>query len=208
MMTKKVFKYFFDAIDGQEKWLNKMATDGFRLVSTTKLMYEFESCNPTEYNYKIEFVADKSYKQIQQYRDFLKAMGFHTFIKNININYSVVKLRLRPWAKVTGRIATIPGNINKELLIIEKKNDGKPFEMHTDLSDLIGYYTTIRNAYLYAAIMLISLIIFGRATHSFLEPLSVVIKGLSFTLSLILAFIVIKYSSLIYTLKEKRKTNE
>lgn len=30
-MSKTVFRYFFDFLDGQEKWLNKMAARGYRL---------------------------------------------------------------------------------------------------------------------------------------------------------------------------------
>jgi len=35
-MTKRVFRYFFDFTDGQEKWLNEMAaTIYFRLKNKT-----------------------------------------------------------------------------------------------------------------------------------------------------------------------------
>ena len=48
-------------------------------------------------------------------------------IKNINLNYSVGKVRWRPWAEIGGRIATNTTTFNRELLIVEKENDGKPF---------------------------------------------------------------------------------
>ena len=207
-MTKKVFKYFFNAVDGQERWLNEMAAKGFQLVKTTRAMYEFQSCNPLEYEYRVEFVADKSYKQLMKYRDFLKEMGFQSFTKNINMNYSIGKVRLRPWAKGAGMIATSPGSINKELLILEKKRDGKPFEIHTDLDDLIGYYRNIRNAYLFADIMIIALIAFGSSSDVSLELLNILGKSIITVLGIFFAFLSIKYSMLIHHYKEKRKINE
>ena len=36
------------------------------------------------------------------------------------------KVRLRPWAEKGGRIATNATTFNRELLIVEKDNDGKP----------------------------------------------------------------------------------
>ncbi len=30
-MSKIVFRYFFDFLNSQEKWLNRMAKDGYRL---------------------------------------------------------------------------------------------------------------------------------------------------------------------------------
>lgn len=160
-MTKKVYRYFFDMVEGQERWLNEMAAKGFRLIGVTRLCYEFESCTPSEYLYQVEFVADKSYGQLQDYRRFLQEMGFRSFSKSMKLNYSFGRIQWRPYAKGAGMLATSPGSINKELLIVEKKSDGKPFSLHTDSDDLIRYYRSIRNAYLYAALMLAILVIWG-----------------------------------------------
>ncbi|NLM57907.1 MAG: DUF2812 domain-containing protein [Clostridium sp.] len=46
-------------------------------------------------------------------------------------------------------MATYPGSYNKELLIVERKRDGKPFELHTDLGDIVRYYRRLMNAYLF-----------------------------------------------------------
>ena len=62
-------------------------------------------------------------------------MGYKVFFKNINLNYSVGKVRLRPWAEMGGCIATNATTFNRELLIVEKSNDGKPFELHTSYAD-------------------------------------------------------------------------
>lgn len=36
---------------------------------------------------------------------------------------------------------------NKELLIVEKEKDGRPFELHTSFEDKIQYYQTLRKTY-------------------------------------------------------------
>lgn len=147
-MNKRVYRYFLGFLEKQEKFLNDMSAKGYRLVKTGKLLYEFETCTPEKYEYCVEFVADKSYKEIKEYQEFLASMGFRSFNKNLNLNYSYGKVRWRPWAKGMGQIATNPGSYNKEILILEKERDGKPFKLHTDFQDLISYYKSIRNMYL------------------------------------------------------------
>ncbi len=203
-MAKTVVKFFLDAIEGQENWLNKMAEQGFRLVKTTRLTYRFESCNPSEYQYRVEFVGNQSYHELLKYRDFLSEMGYRSFFKNINVNYSLGKVRWRPWS---GKLATSPGSINKELLILEKKKDGKPFELHTDLDDVISYYHNIRNMYAFTCLLLALLIAFGRASSG-LEPFEVWTKSLAAALCAYFLFLVIRYLVLIQKYKEKRKTYE
>ena len=45
-MSKKCYRYFGGLLQKQEKWLNKMAEQGYRLISADKMLYEFEKCNP------------------------------------------------------------------------------------------------------------------------------------------------------------------
>mgnify|MGYP000072607434 CR=1 FL=1 len=80
-------------------------------------------------------------------------MGYKVFYKNINLNYSVGKVRLRPWAERGGRIATNATTFNRELLIVEKDNDGKPFELHTSYEDKENYYRNLRNPWLLILLM-------------------------------------------------------
>lgn len=69
------------------------------------------------------------------------------------MNYSVGKVRLRPWAEKGGRIATNATTFNRELLIVEKDNDGKPFELHTSYEDKENYYRNLRNPWLLILLM-------------------------------------------------------
>ena len=70
-----------------------------------------------------------------------------------NMNYSVGKARWRPWAERGGRIATNATTFNRELLIVEKANDGKPFELHTSYDDKEKYYRNLRNPWLFLLLM-------------------------------------------------------
>lgn len=151
-------KYFFfgSFLSAQEKWLNKMVSQGYRLVRTEKLMYEFEKCKPNEFQYHVEFIGEKSKAHAEEYKRFLEdEMGYRVMYKNINLNYSIGKVRYRPWAEKGGRIATNSTTFNRELLIVEKGNDEKPFELHTSYDDMISYYKTLQKPWLYM------LIIFG-----------------------------------------------
>ena len=89
--------------------------------------------------------------------------GYRVLFKNLNLDYSVGKAVFRPWAKKGGKIATTKGSYNKELLLVEKENDGRPFELHTTEDDIREYKKTIRKPWIFsiAAILVVILISFG-----------------------------------------------
>lgn len=145
---KRCYRYFGVMMDTQEKWLNKMAHLGYRLMKTDKLSYEFIECPPDQYQYCIEFAAHKSYKSEQDYRAFLEEMGYTVFYKNANLSYTIGKIKWRPYGEGRGQLSTNPGSYNKELFIVEKKKDGKPFKLHTTNADLAAYYKPVRNTWL------------------------------------------------------------
>lgn len=159
-MTKKYYRFFGGLLTAQEKWLNKMAGKGCRLVRTEKLLYEFEECAPGQVQYRVEFIGQKSQKSASKYHDFLEDMGYRVFYKNINLNYSIGKVRLRPWAEQGGRIATNSTTFNRELLLVEKQNDGKPFELHTTYEDRMDYCRSLRNPYLFSFVAFAALSLF------------------------------------------------
>ena len=152
-MNKKCYRFFGGLLTSQANWLNKMSEKGYRLVQAGKMLYEFEECKPNQVQYCVEFIGQKSKAKAQYYRDFLEDMGYKVFYKNINLNYSVGKARWRPWAEKGGRIATNSTTFNRELLIVEKENDGKPFELHTSLEDKESYYCGLRNPWLFLLFM-------------------------------------------------------
>lgn len=144
----KKYRFFGGRLTAQADWLNRMADEGFRLVRTGKLAYEFETCEPGEYRYTVEFVGHKSAGSTAEYKRFLTDFGYTVWVKNVNLNYSVGHVRFRPWAEPGARLATNATTLNRELLIVEKKNDGRPFELHTEAADAIAILRPMRNAYL------------------------------------------------------------
>ncbi len=138
-MSKRCFRFFGGLLTAQARWLNRMAARGYRLEKTTRAVYEFTECEPDRYRYAVEFVADRSKSDADDYADFLRGCGYRVFFKNINLDYSFGKVKLRPWAQKGGRLATDRGTLHRELLIVEKINDGRPFELHTTLEDKKRY---------------------------------------------------------------------
>ena len=145
---KRCYRFYGGFLDTQENWLNQMAQKGYRLIKTGKMTYDFIECQPSEYQYAIEFVAQQSFKSEREYGTFLEELGYKVFYKNANLNFSVGKFKWRPYGRRMGQISTNPGGYNKELFIVEKKNDGKPIELHTTNSDKVNYYKPLRNAWL------------------------------------------------------------
>ena len=134
-MSKKCYRFYGGLLVSQEKWLNKMAENGYKLIRTGKLLYEFEQCRPKQYQYCVDFVGQKSKESADDYAQFREDLGYRVFFKNINLDWNVGKVELRPWAEPGGRLAANSTTYNRELLIVEKENDGKPFELHTTYED-------------------------------------------------------------------------
>ena len=136
---EKRYRYFWTLLAAQSHWLNKMADRGLRLSRTEKLLYEFQPCAPGQYRYCVEFVAHLTREKAEDYARFLEDCGYRTWFKNANLNWNVGKVVGRPWAEPGGRLASNATTYNRELLIVEKENDGKPFRFHTALEDQIRY---------------------------------------------------------------------
>lgn len=162
-MSKKYFRFFGGLIATQEKWLNKMAGRGFHLVSASKLRYEFEPCAQGQYEYRVEFIGGKSKERAEDYVRFLEDCGYRVFFKNINLNWSVGKVTARPWAEKGGRIATNSTTYNRELLIVEKLSDGRPFELHSTFDDRRAYVKSLQRPWLFLFIAALLAAVF---THS------------------------------------------
>lgn len=173
---KKRYRFFGGHLKTQERWLNQMSDKGYRLVRTGRLMYEFERCEPGKVRYCMEFIGQKSKENAEDYREFLEDMGYRVFCKNINLGYSIGKARWRPWAEKGGRIATDFTTRNRELLIVEKENDGRPFELHTSCEDKGVYYSVLRNLWLFTlvlfavAALVCHSVIFGALTLAAIFP--------------------------------------
>lgn len=154
----KKIRYFIDALDGQERYLNQMAKKGYRLIKTTRMGYEFQPCEQDAYSYIVQYVAEKSLKELTEYRQYIEDLGFLYYGKNINMQYGA-KARLR----YTGKnltLATNPGRLNQELLIIEIPK-GQTLSLFTTAKEQYEYYAMLRNVYCVASIGLLLLALFG-----------------------------------------------
>ena len=202
-MGRIEFRYFMGFLDTQEKWINEMAANGWRLVKTSTLFYEFEPCEPGSYEYRVEFVGALSYGKIRDYKDFLSGLGYKVLTKNLNLNMSFGKVRWRPFGRGSGQIVTSPGGYNKEILIIEKKADGESFDVHTSYDDLIAYYQSIRGMY----IMLLSIVIAFWESR-FLASIGSIPYALLAIAMVLLLIPIVLYSRRISMYKRLRMTNE
>ncbi len=143
-MKKRVFRFYWLLLTSQERWLNQMSDEGYRLLKTTTAHYEFEECEKGKYRYRVEYIANLSKEGAGEYVKALKDCGYRVLFKNLNMDYSAGKVEYRPWAEEGGQIATEKTTLHKELLIIEKENDGKAFELCTSFEKRYHSYSKLR----------------------------------------------------------------
>lgn len=74
-----------------------MSSKGYRLVRTGKMLYEFEQCDPNEFQYRIDFIGEKSKTGADEYRSFLEDMGYKVFSRT-----SILTIRLEKPVGVLG----------------------------------------------------------------------------------------------------------
>ena len=67
IMTKNYYRYFGGLLQKQENWLNRMANEGYRLTAIGKLLYEFEECESSSVEYRVEYIASKSKREAEAY---------------------------------------------------------------------------------------------------------------------------------------------
>ena len=121
---KTCFRFFGGFLQAQENWLNRMAGRGYRLVSVGKLGYRFQTCPPDTVEYRVEWIGHKSPQDARAYQQFLEELGYRVWVKNVNLNCSVGKIRFRPWADPGGKLAGNRSTFNRELLLVERERDG------------------------------------------------------------------------------------
>lgn len=153
---KQHYRYFGPLLHRQEAWLNRVASQGWRLEKVGKLCYTFSPCPPGAYQYRVEFVGHLSAGKSQEYQAFLKDLGYQVQTKNINLNWSLGKVRWRPYGEGLGQIATSPGGYNQELLLVEKENDGLPFQLHSTHADQAHYWGTLGKLWLTPALLFLA----------------------------------------------------
>lgn len=162
-MKKRVKKFFWLFFTSQEQWLNKMSEEGWRLAGTTIGGYEFEECEKGRYRYKVAYIANRSKEGAEAYKKALEECGYRVLFKNANLNYSTGKAEVRPWADEGGRVATEKTTLHKELLIIEKENDGTAFELCATFEQRYDSYNRLRMWGVIAFVVAMALAIAGKS---------------------------------------------
>lgn len=209
-MSKIVFRYFFDFLDGQEKWLNSMAERGYRLKNCGRISYTFDRCKRDEYEYAVEFIGDQSYSKAKDYSRYLEEMGLRVLTKNINLNFSCGRMKWRPYAKGMGQMATAPGSLNKELLIMEKRKDKRPFELHTDAQDRLKVYKAVRRTCFWAVLMMFGLVAVTFVPGGLFQSAAVmgILRLILSVIGFLFAVPAVKYTLLVNRLNTESKTFE
>jgi uncharacterized membrane protein len=91
-----------------------------------------------------------------------------------------------------------------QILIVEKKNDGTPFELHTSHADQSNYYKPIRNAWVTTLLLLL-----GLSFWAYLKrPLVFSELVLFITLGLLCLIPVVRYQKRITTLSMQANIEE
>ena len=85
--TKTIFKAIFAWEDEkEEKWLEKMAVEGWKLVSVAPYIYKFQRSVPERVIFRLDFknTLDKDY---QEYLTLFKDAGWNLFATYANWHY-------------------------------------------------------------------------------------------------------------------------
>lgn len=166
----------FFDIEKETKWLNSLASQGCRLTAKQGFTYSFKPCKDGQYLYQVERRRPFSTKENKDYMDFASSL-------DINI------------------VSTQFG-----WFYFEKENDGKEFNIFTDVPSKISHYKNL----------IITLLIIGLLNFSILNsnPRGPYIFNISFPFvanSIMLIAIVVtivKYLLKIHNLKKEKSIIE
>lgn len=151
------YRYFGPMLRAQAKWLNKMSLQGWRLADTGKLAYSFVPCEPGEYQYAVDFVGNLSRAHGDDYAAFLSGFGYRTWFKNVNLQWSRGKVRWNPAGEPGARISSDRTNLDRELLIVERRAEPGEFRLYTSVEDEIEVLRGMRRRCLCASLIFASL---------------------------------------------------
>lgn len=199
-------RYFFGFLKLQEKWLNNVAQEGWRLVNCNHHKYTFIE-SKEKYSYNVDILLGKKNEEIDNYINFLNEMGCKTFLNGINLNYSFVKLKWRLDSGFLGHFDSNRGNFNKEILIVEKNGqDVKP--LYTTKGDLCNYYANLRNAFIPSFLLFLIAIMDSLGTKILFKVNSPKALASFCGVLLVLLIFIASYQIKIYLLKKGEQSEE
>ncbi|MDU5230407.1 MAG: DUF2812 domain-containing protein [Anaerococcus sp.] len=168
-------KIFLNPIEGREKYINSIASQGYRLVKSGSILHEFEKTN-SDYKYAVQYIGYMTNKERKEYSEFLNNMNFKVFSAPLNIGkISFGNVKLRPYNYPKSMIATSPGMINNEILIIES-SEGKEIPIFTDSSSKDEYLKRRKLPYYY--LLVVSILLIGLGIVNILDNKSIILGSI------------------------------
>jgi hypothetical protein len=114
-MRREIWKIFFAwNFDKEEKWLNKMAAEGWQLFDVGPNRYTFEEGAPGEYIYRLEMLKNRS--------EGAKSMQYIAFVEETGAEH----------------IGTV-----SQRAYFRKKAGGAGFDLFSDIDSRIGYLNRV-----------------------------------------------------------------
>lgn len=127
-----------------------------KLSGAGRFIYEFKKCKPNQYQYAVDYIGNKSNIQRKEYESFLDDIDINYYEMPLNIwQFSIGRVKFRSYANRGGKIATSSGMINRELLILERENNGKPFNIYSNVKDKIMSLKERRKPHIYLLIFMV-----------------------------------------------------
>ncbi|MDD7306376.1 MAG: DUF2812 domain-containing protein [Peptoniphilaceae bacterium] len=157
---KTFLRIFFNPIEDRERFLNKKAEEGYELVSSGSVFHKF---NKTDKNkkYMVHYIGYMNNKERMEYEDFIKNMNMRILYSPLNLGKkSYGNVKYRPYNPIKSSLATNPGMINREIMIVENSN-GKKIEMYTDSNSKIRDLSRRKKPYTYLFLASVIIIFIG-----------------------------------------------
>lgn len=176
----KKFRLFFNPIEGRKKWLNQQVAQGMRLKKPGRFFYTFEKTSES-YAYDVQYIGYMANSKRKDYEAFLQELNLQHWSAPINQGkFSLGAVRFRPYARGMGKLATAPGMINKEILIVEKHTADQSFAIFNDRESSLENLRERRKPYLYTGIFMLVFIlcmILSPSMEASLAPWVMIILG-------------------------------
>ncbi|MDU5535613.1 MAG: DUF2812 domain-containing protein [Anaerococcus sp.] len=71
-------RLFPNPIEGREKYINRIASQGYCFVKSGSILHEFEKTN-SDYKYAVQYNGYMTNKERKEYSEFLNSMNFKVF---------------------------------------------------------------------------------------------------------------------------------
>lgn len=153
-------KLFLNPLAGRERYLNRMAEKGFRLLHSGSILHRFEKTQEP-LHYSVQYIGHMNSRERLDYVNFLQGLNMTLHYAPLNLGkFAFGNLRWRPYNKPSSSLASTSGMMNKEILIIESTGE-KEIPVFTDKSSQQDDLRIRRGPYFYLALAAVVFILLG-----------------------------------------------